>query len=117
MDVAVSVFLIAVGAVLAFAVHGPTSHLSVNTIGFVLLAFGVVDAFLSIWSSRDGLARSRRAFADDAPRPAGAAKPSRTKSSSDERLRRLMLLAGDPVPVAIEVSRQRGLQRPRLQGV
>jgi hypothetical protein len=56
MGVGVSLILIAVGAVMAFAVHVTTSGFNVNTIGYILLVVGIVGALLSLvfWSSWAG---------------------------------------------------------------
>lgn len=42
MGIGASVFLLAVGAVLAFAVTGSTSGLDVHTVGWVLMACGAL---------------------------------------------------------------------------
>ena len=56
MGLGVSLILIAVGAVLAWAVHVTTSGFNVNTIGYILLIVGIVGALLSLvfWSSWAG---------------------------------------------------------------
>ena len=62
MGVGVSLILIAVGAVLAFAVHVTTSGFNVNTVGYILLIVGVVGALISLmfWSSWGGVGGGRR---------------------------------------------------------
>ena len=66
MGLGVSLILIAVGAVLAFAVHvNNSSSFDVNTIGVILLIVGAIGALLSMvfWSSWAGpgyFTRSRR---------------------------------------------------------
>jgi uncharacterized protein DUF6458 len=70
MGIGVSLFLIALGAVLAFAVHVTTSGFNVNTIGYILLVVGIVGALLSMifWSSWGGVGGARRTtVVDDAP--------------------------------------------------
>jgi hypothetical protein len=74
MGLGVSLILIAVGAVLAFAVHVDNSNaFDVNTIGVILLIVGAVGALLSMifWSSWAGpgyFTRSRRTtVVDDGP--------------------------------------------------
>jgi hypothetical protein len=62
--------LIAVGAVLAFAVHVTTSGFNVNTVGYILLVVGIVGALISLafWSSWGGVGgRSRRTVVDEGP--------------------------------------------------
>jgi hypothetical protein len=57
MGLGVSLILIAVGAILAFAVHVENSNaFDVNTIGIILLIVGIVGALLSMvfWSSWAG---------------------------------------------------------------
>jgi Domain of unknown function (DUF6458) len=64
MGLGVGIFLVAVGAVLAFAVNVDTSGAGVNlhTIGLILLAVGIVGTLLSMlfWSSWGGFGGSRR---------------------------------------------------------
>jgi beta-lactamase regulating signal transducer with metallopeptidase domain len=66
MGLGVSLILIAVGAVMAWAVHVTTSGFNVNTIGYILLIVGIVGALLSLvfWSSWAGPGY----FADGGPR-------------------------------------------------
>ena len=57
MGLGVSLILIAVGAILAFAVHVQnSSSFDVNTIGIILLVVGIVGALLSMifWTSWAG---------------------------------------------------------------
>jgi hypothetical protein len=56
MGIGVSIFLIAVGAVLAFAVHANASTVNVHTVGWILMAVGAAGALLSMifWSSWAG---------------------------------------------------------------
>ena len=56
MGIGVSLILIAVGAVLAFAVHVTTSGFNVNTVGYILLVVGIAGALISMmfWSSWGG---------------------------------------------------------------
>jgi len=59
MGIGVSLVLIAVGAVLAFAVHVTGNGFNVHTIGIILLVVGAVGALLSMifWSSWGGFGR------------------------------------------------------------
>ena len=68
MGIGVSLILIAVGAVLAFAVHVTTSGFNVNTVGYILLIVGVVGALISLifWSSWGGMG-GRRTVVDEGP--------------------------------------------------
>lgn len=56
MGVGVSLILIAVGAVLAWAVDVSTSGFNVNTVGYILLIVGIIGLLLSLifWSSWGG---------------------------------------------------------------
>ena len=56
MGIGVSLILIAVGAVLAFAVHVSTSGFNIHTVGYILLVVGIVGALISMifWSSWGG---------------------------------------------------------------
>jgi beta-lactamase regulating signal transducer with metallopeptidase domain len=75
MGIGVSLILIAVGAVLAFAVHVSTSGFNVNTIGYILLVVGIIGIILSMvfWSSwagpgyfsRDGGSGRRRRIIEE----------------------------------------------------
>jgi hypothetical protein len=62
MGIGVSLILIAVGAVVTFAVHASTSGFSVHTVGIILLIVGIVGVLLSLifWSSWGGFGGSRR---------------------------------------------------------
>jgi len=68
MGIGVSLILIAVGAVLAFAVHVSTSGFNLHTVGYILLAVGAIGILLSLmfWSSWGGFG-SRRTVVEDAP--------------------------------------------------
>ncbi len=71
MGIGVSIFLVALGAILAFAVNAEVSGLDVQTVGWILLAVGIVGLVLSMifWSSWGGFAGSRRTtYVEDGPR-------------------------------------------------
>ena len=53
MGLGVSLILIAVGAVLAWAVHTNTSGVDIHTVGYILLIVGAVGAVLALalWST------------------------------------------------------------------
>ena len=69
MGIGVSLILIAVGAVLAFAVHATTNGFDVNTIGWILMIVGIVGGLISLafWSSWGGVGGRRRTVVDEAP--------------------------------------------------
>jgi hypothetical protein len=56
MGVGVSLILIAVGAILAWAVDVSTSGFNLNSVGYILLVVGIVGLILSMifWSSWAG---------------------------------------------------------------
>jgi Domain of unknown function (DUF6458) len=59
MGIGVSIFLIAVGAVLAFAVNAEVSGLDIYVVGWILIAVGAAGILLSLlfWSSWGGWGR------------------------------------------------------------
>jgi len=73
MGLGVSIFLIAVGLILALAVHASTSGVDVHTVGWILAIVGAVGAVLSMifWSSWAGpgyfTSRRRTAYVDEGP--------------------------------------------------
>jgi hypothetical protein len=73
MGIGVSLILIAIGAILAFAVDAEVSGMDVQTIGWILLIVGIVGALLSLifWSSWGGFHGRRETvvYDDRAPRP------------------------------------------------
>jgi hypothetical protein len=67
MGLGVGIFLLAVGAVLAFAIHVTTNGaLNIQVIGYILMGAGALGIVLSMmfWSSWGGF--SRRAVVDPA---------------------------------------------------
>ena len=71
MGIGVSLILIAVGAVLTWAVNATVSGLNINTVGIILMVVGAVGLVLSVmfWSSWGGVSSSRRrtTVIDDGP--------------------------------------------------
>jgi len=68
MGIGVSLILIAVGAVLSFAVHVSTSGFNVHTVGYILIVVGVIGVLLSLlfWSTWGGFG-SRTTVVEGAP--------------------------------------------------
>jgi Domain of unknown function (DUF6458) len=73
MGIGASIFLIAVGAILAFAVNADVSGLDIAVVGWILMAVGVLGLIMTafIWGPRRGTARGevveeRRVY-DDRP--------------------------------------------------
>jgi hypothetical protein len=74
MGLGVSLFLIAIGAILTWAVNATVSGLEVQTIGVILLIVGAIGLLLSLlfWSSWGGPAywgerRGRRTYVEEGP--------------------------------------------------
>jgi Domain of unknown function (DUF6458) len=74
MGTGVSLILIAVGAILTWAVNATVRGLNINTVGVILMIVGAAGLVLSLmfWSSWGGTggARRRTTVVDDAPPPA-----------------------------------------------
>ncbi len=73
MGIGVSIFLIAVGAILAFAVSADVSGLDIEVIGWILLVIGILGLVLSVifWSSwgGPGYFGRRRTYVEEGPPP------------------------------------------------
>jgi Domain of unknown function (DUF6458) len=61
MSIGVGIFLIVLGAILAFAVKASTPGINVNTLGVILLLIGLVELLYSLlfWSSSSPWGRRR----------------------------------------------------------
>lgn len=64
MPLGTSIFLIAVGAILRWAVTASTSGIDLKTVGLILIIVGIIGLVLSIfymlaWSPRRGVANER----------------------------------------------------------
>jgi len=75
MGLGVGIFLIAVGAVLTFAVNVHTNGVNLDTIGWILMAVGAAGVLLSLifWSTWAGpgyfgSSRRRTTVVDEGPR-------------------------------------------------
>jgi hypothetical protein len=70
MSIGSSIFLIAVGAILKFAVHATVSGISIQTVGVILMvagAIGLVVSFLWLNSARRQAAVRRSTVVEDRP--------------------------------------------------
>ncbi len=72
MGIGVSLILIAVGAILTWAVHTTLSGVSIQTIGVILMIVGAIGLILSLmfWSSWGGVGGARRrttTYVEDGP--------------------------------------------------
>ena len=74
MGLGVSIFLIAIGAILIWGITGEVAGANVDAIGWILLIVGAIGALLSMifWSSWGGPGywRGRRTYVEDGPPPA-----------------------------------------------
>jgi len=61
MTLGTSIFLIAVGAILRYAVTAHVSGVSITTIGLILMIAGVVGLVIAIWQWAVWSRRSRQA--------------------------------------------------------
>jgi len=70
MGIGVSIFLIAVGAILAFAVNADVSGLDIAVVGYILMIAGVIGLIMTafIWGPRRGarsdVVEERRVYDD-----------------------------------------------------
>jgi hypothetical protein len=75
MGLGVGIFLIAVGAILTFAVNADTNGtVNIDTVGWILMAVGFFSVLFSLifWSSWAGpgyWSRRRTTYVDDGPPP------------------------------------------------
>lgn len=62
MGIGVSIFFLAVGAILAFAVNASVEGLELTTIGWILMGIGALGVLLSLvfWGSWGGFSGGRR---------------------------------------------------------
>jgi beta-lactamase regulating signal transducer with metallopeptidase domain len=72
MGIGTSLFLIAVGAILRWAVTGHVSGVNIHTVGLILLIVGIIGLLISlfwmlIWSRRDTVV-SRDRYMEPPPR-------------------------------------------------
>jgi Domain of unknown function (DUF6458) len=62
MGIALSLLLVAAGAILTWAVSADVSGVDIQTVGVILMVVGIVGAILSVvfWSSRGGFGTYHR---------------------------------------------------------
>jgi hypothetical protein len=80
MGLGVSLFLVAVGAILTWAVTADVSGLDIQVVGVILMVVGVLGFLLSLlfWSSWGGPAYfpgRRRTYVEEGPPPPGPPPP------------------------------------------
>jgi hypothetical protein len=76
MGIGVGIFLIAVGAVLTFAVNDTSGAVNIDTVGWILMIVGLLSLLLSLlfwqsWAGPGYWGRRRTTYVDDGPPPAG----------------------------------------------
>ena len=72
MGIGTSIFLIAVGAVLKFAVNTDVSGIEIATIGLILMIVGVIGLLISLFlltQARDGAVTRRERVVERDPLP------------------------------------------------
>jgi hypothetical protein len=69
VGIGVSLILIAVGAILTWAVTAEVSGVDIQVIGVILLIVGIAGALLSLvfWSSWGGFGSRRTTYVDEGP--------------------------------------------------
>jgi len=84
MGFGISLILIAVGAVLTWAVHSTSNAIDVNTVGVILMIVGLVGFLLSLafWSTWWGPGYFRRSYA--AAGPSAGVRRVRTAAPREE---------------------------------
>jgi hypothetical protein len=67
MGIGVSVFLLAVGAILTFALNAEVSGIDLDTVGIILMVVGVIGLLMSMmfWSTWGGFNRTERTVVRD----------------------------------------------------
>ena len=75
MGLGAGIFLTAVGAILAFAVHSTSGSVDVNTVGWILMVVGLLSLLLSLlfwqsWAGPGYWGRRRTTYVDEGPPPA-----------------------------------------------
>ena len=72
MGIGTSIFLIAVGAVLKFAVNADVSGIEISTIGVILMIVGVIGLLISLFlltQAREGTVTRRERVVERDPLP------------------------------------------------
>jgi uncharacterized protein DUF6458 len=67
MGIGVSIFLIAIGAILVWAVNAEVAGIDIDAVGVILMVVGGIGILLSLifWSSWGGVTRRREVVVDD----------------------------------------------------
>ena len=72
MGLGVGIFLIAVGAILTFAVNATTNGINIDAVGWILMGVGLVSILLSLlfwqsWAGAGYWSRRRTTYIDEGP--------------------------------------------------
>ena len=67
MGIGVSIFLLALGAILTFALNASVSGIDLDTVGIILMIVGIIGLVMSamFWSSWGGFNRTERTVVRD----------------------------------------------------
>jgi hypothetical protein len=67
MGIGVSIFLLALGAILTFALNAEVSGINLDTVGIILMVVGTIGLVMSamFWSSWGGFNRTERTVVRD----------------------------------------------------
>ena len=67
MGIGVSIFLLAVGAILTFALDAEVSGINLDTVGIILMVVGIIGLVMSamFWSTWGGFNRTERTVVRD----------------------------------------------------
>ena len=69
MSLGASLFLLAVGAILTFAVEAEVAGLDISTVGVILMVVGVIGLIFSLmWMQRSRTAGTRTVVREEEPR-------------------------------------------------
>ena len=77
MGIGGGIFLIAVGAILTFAVHADLSWIEIDVVGVIIMLAGVSTLSITVWFWRDRRRRAIRSIIEEAriSHPPGPAHP------------------------------------------
>ena len=86
MGIGVGIFLIAVGAILTFAIDVQTSGIDLDVVGVILMIVGLIGIFASfvLFGDNGYYGRSRRVVYDDGVEPAARRTTVRERRVYDE---------------------------------
>jgi hypothetical protein len=82
MGIGGSIFLLAVGAILAFAVNAHISGIDINIIGWILMAAGLIGLIITLWYWNS---RRRTVVTRQTQQPLGGAYPAERSEYRETR--------------------------------